>query len=307
MTDEDAASAVDVVIVAFNSATRLRALLPTVVGADGIGVVVVVDHGADGSASIAEAAGAVAVRDPSNPGFGAGQNHGRKLTSAPFVLVLNPDLTIDIDAVVRAVGSFADPTVAGVQGVIRRASTGAPERSAGRLIGPWHLWGRLVHARALLRVGPVRTVARRSARFSDHVDRVTVGPRPVEALGATATLFRLEALNGVGGFDERIFMYGEDQDLCARLGAAEWQLLTVPDEWAVHGDGESAPSSWERERAFWNGTLSYAALHWSMPGWLAGLAAGIVRTFTLAARRPRRSVSVVRGLVVEPIRLRRAR
>ncbi len=38
MTDEDAASTVDVVIVAFNSAARLRALLPTVVGANGIGI-----------------------------------------------------------------------------------------------------------------------------------------------------------------------------------------------------------------------------------------------------------------------------
>jgi N-acetylglucosaminyl-diphospho-decaprenol L-rhamnosyltransferase len=307
MTDEDAASTVDVVIVAFNSASRLRALLPTVVGASGIGAVVVVDHGADGSASIAEAAGAVSIRDASNPGFGAGQNHGRRLTTAPFVLVLNPDLAVDVDAVIRAVETFADPTIAGVQGVIRSASTGAPERSAGRLIGPWHLWGRLVHARALLRLGPVRHVARRSARFSDHVERVTDRPRPVEALGATATLFRVEALNGVGGFDERIFMYGEDQDLCARLGAAGWRLLTIPDDWAVHGDGESAPSSWDRERAFWNGTLSYAALHWSTPSWLAGLAAGIVRTLTLVARRPRRFVSVVRSLVVEPIRLRHVR
>ena len=57
-------------------------------------------------------------------------------------------------------------------------------------------------------------------------------------------------------------MYGEDQDLCARLGAAGWRLLSVPEDWAVHGDGESSPSSWDRERAFWNGTLSYAALHW---------------------------------------------
>ena len=260
MTDEDAASTIDVVIVAFNSAARLRVLLPTVVGAYGIGTVVVVDHGADGCASIAEAAGAVSIRDASNPGFGAGQNNGRRLTTAPFVLVLNPDLTIDIGAVTRAVGAFADPTIAGVQGVIRAASTGAPERSAGRLFGPWHLWGRLTHARALLRIGPVRGLVRRSARFSDHVDRVPERPRTVEALGATATLFRVAALNSVDGFDERIFMYGEDQDLCVRLGAAGWRLLTVPEDWAVHGDGESAPSSWDRELAFWNGTLSYAAL-----------------------------------------------
>jgi GT2 family glycosyltransferase len=102
-------------------------------------------------------------------------------------------------------------------------------------------------------------------------------------------------------------MYGEDQDLCARLGAAGWRMLTVPGEWAVHGDGESAASSWDRELAFWNGTLSYAELQWSTPEWHAGLAAGIVRALTLAVRRPRGFVSVVRRLVVEPIHLRRVR
>jgi GT2 family glycosyltransferase len=223
------------------------------------------------------------------------------------VLVLNPDLTIDIDAVTRAVEHFEDPTIAGVQGIIRAASTGAPERSAGRLLGPWHLVGRLTHARALLRIGLVRAVVRRSAHFSDHVDRVPDRLRPVEALGSTATLFRAEALACVGGFDERIFMYGEDQDLCARLGEAGWQLLSAPDDWAVHGDGESAPSTWDRERAFWNGTLSYAALHWSTRSWLLGLTAGIGRSLGLIARRPRHIRSVVQSLVAEPIRLRSAR
>ena len=305
MTDEDAPSAVDVVIVAFNSAARLRTLLPTIVSAHGIGMVVVVDHGSDDSASVAEAAGAVSIRDASNPGFGAGQNNGRTRTTAPFLLILNPDLTIDIGAVTRALGAFVDPTIAGVQGVIRSAATGSPERSAGRLIGPWHLWGRLIHARALLRIGLVQGLVRRSASFSDHVDRATERPRRVEALGATATLFRVEALNSVDGFDERIFMYGEDQDLCARLGAAGWGLLTLPDEWAVHGDGESSPSSWDRERAFWNGTLSCAALHWETAPWFLGVLAATARAITLGVRRPRHTGAALRSVLFEPLLLRR--
>ena len=202
--------------------------------------------------------------------------------------------------------AFADPTIAGVQGVIRAASTGASERSAGRLLGPWHLWGRLTHARSCCGSAPY--VASRAVRLASPItSTASPRPRPVEALGATATLFRVAALNSVDGFDERIFMYGEDQDLCVRLGATGWRLLSLPEDWVVHGDGESAPSSWCRELAFWNGTLSYAALNWSTPEWLVGLAAGIGRSIGLIARRPGQVRSVVKGLMIEPTRLRRTR
>ena len=249
MTDEDAASTIDVVIVAFNSAARLRALLPTIVGAYGIGTVVVVDHGADGSAGIAEAAGAVSIRDASNPGFGAGQNNGRRLTTAPFVLVLNPDLTIDIGAVTRVSRSL--------RGSDDRRRTGrhpggddgrarAQRRATLRAVAP--LGAADPRPRACCGSDAVRGLARRSARFSDHVDRVSERPRPVEAARRDCDpVPSRSALNSVDGFDERIFMYGEDQDLCVRLGAAGWRLLTVPEDWAVHGDGESALSSWNRE------------------------------------------------------------
>jgi GT2 family glycosyltransferase len=49
-----------------------------------------------------------------------------------------------------------------------------------------------------------------------------------------ATLFRREAFDAVGGFEPRIFMYGEDVDLSWRLRARGWRLLYQPKLACVH-------------------------------------------------------------------------
>jgi GT2 family glycosyltransferase len=49
-----------------------------------------------------------------------------------------------------------------------------------------------------------------------------------------ATLFRREAWEAVGGFDEALFMYGEDVDLSWRLRAAGWRLTYQPRCAVVH-------------------------------------------------------------------------
>src|SRR3712207_8596353 len=43
---------------------------------------------------LAVAAGARVLNDPTNPGFGAGQNRGIQATAAPYVLLVNPDARV---------------------------------------------------------------------------------------------------------------------------------------------------------------------------------------------------------------------
>lgn len=298
-------TSIDVVLVAYRSDHVIGAAVDRAQALGG--TVVVVDNGDGGSACRAAARGALAVCDPSNPGFGTGQNRGLAFTDSEFVLLCNPDAEIDPAAVLAGAELLRSrPDVAAVQGVIVNRGTGQPERSAGVEVGPVHLLGRAVGAKVLLGLPVVGALARRSSVLRDHADRVPSQPVDVESLAAATILVRRRAMDDVGGFDESYFLYGEDIDLCHRLRAAGWALVTVPQVWATHVSGGSATSSWSREANWWGGTMQFGARWWSGPAWTIALVAAMVRWSRLAVRHPLHGRAALMAMVVEPVRRRAA-
>jgi hypothetical protein len=105
-------------------------------------------------------------------------------------------------------------------------------------------------------------------------------------LGA-ALLVRGETLAGVGGFDERYFMYCEEVDLCRRIQAAGWQIYCVPAAEIVHLVGQSTRQF--RDRMFVALWRSRFLMYDKHEGWLfRRLARWLVRLGLWAeARRAR--------------------
>lgn len=276
---------IDVVVVAYGSRDLLPSCLLAATSIPHLANVVVIDHGTDGSAEVARSMGAEAACDPSNPGFGAGQNRGVRLGTAPFLLLLNPDAIIEPHSVANGIRAFADPRVAVVQGAVV-GPDGKLERSQGRALGPLHLVGRALHLRPLLgRPGVQRLVARMPI-LGDTADRAVATPTEVAALAATAILVRRSCFETVGGFDERYFLYGEDLDLGRRLRDAGYRLVALPGSWARHQSGASSTSSWSRELQWWAGTLSYAIAWWSGPALVVAALASLVVWARLVIARP---------------------
>jgi GT2 family glycosyltransferase len=299
--------AFDVVIVAYESREVIGTCVAAARSLPDVGAVVVVDHGDDGSGAIAASAGALVVPNPANPGFGAGQNRGVAATTAPVLLLCNPDAVVAPEGIVAGLALLsAEPEVGAVQGAITNRATGAPERSGGRELGPVHLVGRALGARRLLQWRPVRALARRVAPVADHVIRVPDAPVVVETLAATALLVRRAAFDEVGGFDEAYFLYGEDLDLCRRLRARGWRLVALPEPFAVHESGASAASATARELTWWRGTMQFAARWWSPEAWAWAVASAGVRWCRLAVRSPVGARRAWREMVADPLRERRA-
>lgn len=294
---------IDVVVVAYNSADVLPRCLDAAAKIDGVETVVVVDHGGDGSASVAQERGVAAITNPGNPGYGAGQNRGRVMGTAPYVLMLNPDAEINAAGVARGVAVLDErPEVALVQGVIESDIDWTPERSSGAL-RPIHLWGRALALRMWLDQPVVRRVAARIPALTDHAVRTPNEPTDVSSLAAVAVLARRDAIDAIDGFDEqRYFLYGEDLDLSRRLREAGWSLVALPDRWAAHRSGASSASNWDREVEWWRGTLAYGRRWWSMVDVVSGTLAAAVMVARLIIRRPR---STRRALTIfQPRRLR---
>ena len=94
---------------------------------------------------------------------------------------------------------------------------------------------------------------------------ITHSPLPRKPDGNFCTWFvmggfflnRISAWHEIGGFDEQIFLYNEDVDLCLRATKAGRCLMVVPDAVVVHAGGQSSAVTWRvRWRKDWHQTWS---------------------------------------------------
>ena len=185
---------------------------------------VVVDNGsADGSTELvrAEFPGATVVALARNRGFGGGVNVGLERSSGEFVLLLNNDATVEPEAVGELLRvAEAAPDVAAVAAQMRFADRPQTINSAG--IGIDRLgvvYDRLVGV---------------SASASERA--------PAEVFGASggAALWRRAALESVGRFDERFFVYLEDADVAWRARMRGWRALYAPGAIVYHHHSATA-------------------------------------------------------------------
>ncbi len=207
---------IDVIIVTFNSAAVVERALRSL--PRGVNVIVVDNASADQSVSIARAEGAVCISCESNLGFGRASNLGAKKSNAEFLFFMNPDAALCEDALKT----------------MYRAATCFPD--AG-IVGP-----RLIDAEG-------RTSFRHSSILHPLTGDIVKTPCEPEAvcciplLTGAALLCRRAAFEQVGGFDENIFLYYEDDDLCLRLGRAGWSLICEPAAKVFHASGQSSPQT----------------------------------------------------------------
>lgn len=271
------APALSAVVVNWNSGPHLRgaldALFAYLPGGDW-DVTVVDNASSDGSEGCAEGRGPRCrlLRNTGNRGFGAAVNQAVAATAAPCVLIVNPDCRIEPESVATLAAALqadgecglAGPAVFGDDGVVQGSARGDPDMLTG-------LFGRSAVLRRLL---PASAAARRNVRDAELAGAGRGGAR-VDWVSGACMLVRRRALEAVGGFDERYFLYWEDADLCRRLRAAGWSVRYVPAARVRHAGGVSARSAGSAAaRAFHESAFLYYATHvapgrWSARRWLA--------------------------------------
>ncbi len=223
---------------------------------------VVVDNAStDGSAaSVAEFAPMVRlVQNTVNVGFSRGVNQGLAASTAPLVLIMNPDCRLVAGAVATLRGvldarpdcAIAGPRILNPDGSVQGSARGDPDMLTG-LFGRTALLGRLV---------PFLPVAKRNV-VAEEAIRSGEKSVVVDWLSGACMLARRTALEQVGGFDERFFLYWEDADLCRRLRAGGHHVRYVPAATAIHRVGQSSRSARTFAiRAFHRSAYLYYATH----------------------------------------------
>ncbi len=235
---------VSIVIVSFNARKHLERCLEAVAG--GAHEVVVVDNASeDGSpALVRERFPAVKLVElPENAGFGAANNAGMEVAGGDLFLLLNSDAWPVGDAIERLAAFAAERPRAGIVGPRLRNPDGSLQRSVRGWPTTWRLATEYLFLR---RLG--RGTQAFNAFYGAGFDHTSI--RSVEVLKGAVLLVRREAYATVGGFDPAFFMYGEEMDLCYRVGRAGWEVVFDPDAEFVHVGGVSTGARWGERPAF---------------------------------------------------------
>ncbi|MDQ1431565.1 MAG: N-acetylglucosaminyl-diphospho-decaprenol L-rhamnosyltransferase [Actinomycetota bacterium] len=224
------------VVVNYESGPLLLACVESLLADTSAGApeVVVVDNGSrDGSiAVLREARPAVRVIEPGrNLGYAAAANRGTAVTTAPVIVVCNPDLEVLPGTAAAMWARFAaEPDLAAVGPALRNPD-GSRYPSARTHPAVLDAIGHAV-------VGRVRPRNRFTRKYR-QLDVDWTRSRDVDWLSGAMLFLRRAAVDSVGGWDEHYFMYMEDVDLCWRLRRLGWRIAYEPAGEATHVQGAS--------------------------------------------------------------------
>lgn len=215
---------VTAIVVTWNSSRLIPDLAKTIEGIESLCNIIISDNASDDSTvELAEEMipGVRIIRNAMNGGFGYGNNRALSICDTEYVLLLNSDASITRSSLDKLVSTLErNPGAAGVQPLVR-------------------LWGWPL---ITLSAGAAMTEYGRGydfdfMHFQPFPERLTV---EVPCITAALSLFRTDALRKAGGFDENIFMYYEDVDLCLRLRGMGYSFLMEPEAEGIHRMGASS-------------------------------------------------------------------
>lgn len=269
-----------VVVVAFHAPDALRTCLSQM--AHQLPVTVVDNSSDEAVREVARQENARYIDAGGNIGFGAGVNIALRnlVNGLPLdILLVNPDVEIGADALSCLAAQLHQPGWEDVAVVAPRLMypDGRAQRVSWPFPSPWRAW---LEGAGL-------------GRFNRAQDYV---------VGAVMAM-RFEAIEQVGLFDERFFLYAEETDWQRRAHALGWRSAVSEEQVAVHVGGGTSTDSLRREHLFHAGGETYVRKWFGARGWwwyrLAVMAGAAVRGLVLPRderlRARRRLVLYLRG------------
>lgn len=199
------------------------------------------------------------IHNPLNPGFGAAHNMAIKNAieiGSKYHLVLNPDVYFAVGTLEEIVKFMEDNEEVGNLMPKIYYPNGAIQYLCKLLPTPYDWIGR--------RFNPYKKMVEKrneifELRFTGYNQIMEV-----PYLSGCFMFLRLEALKKIGLFDENIFMYGEETDLCRRLISRGYKTVFNPSVSIIH---EFQKGSHKSLRLTWIGIKS-AIYYFNKWGWL---------------------------------------
>jgi N-acetylglucosaminyl-diphospho-decaprenol L-rhamnosyltransferase len=217
--------------VNYRSGPALAVCLETLVaGAGGLELeIVVVDNGSDdGSLDLARRSVPVlhVLGAGENIGFAAGHNLALAATSAPWILMVNPDARLVSGDLATFVGGAERDERVGLAGPRLTDPHGALIWSQRRRPTVRRA---LADALGLSRLADLGVAVRNPSRYERRASTAW--------LSGAVLLVRRAMVRDVGPLDDQFFLYWEETDWCLRAGLRSWEVEYLPEITFEHDGG----------------------------------------------------------------------
>ena len=221
-----------IVIVSWNTREVLRRCLASTerhLSEREVETIVVDNASSDGSASMVatDFPAARLIRNVGNVGFGRASNQGMRVARGAWLLLLNSDTMLVDDSVALLHQRLLQTHDVGVAQCQLWLEDGRIQHSAYRFPSVGLALLEAVGAYKLLPkriVGPLMLAGHWSYTSERDVDWVS----------GAFMLVPAEVYRATQGFDEAIFMYGEDMEWCYRIRDRGWRVRYYPSAKIIH-------------------------------------------------------------------------
>ena len=201
-----------------------------------------------------------------NVGFARANNQGLAIARGRYILLLNSDTIVSAVALTELVKFMEARSEAGVCSPRLLGSNGIPQPYA---------FGRDPSLTYLLVRGFSLLVLKRYLHnwAIQHI-------QAVDWVSAACMMIRRQVIEQVGGLDENIFMYFEDNDWCLRIRHAGWKIYYNPDVSVTHLSGQSLQKNLAARTAYYQSLDYFYTKHYGpLAHLLLRIALGAYRLF----------------------------
>ena len=159
-----------------------------------------------------------------NLGFGAGNNFGAKKANGEIIYLLNPDTIINNNIFIAVKSLFENNSDIAIVGTKIVNEYNIQEKSVGRFP---NLFLEILNVLWLSRIYEKFIFNKKIKLRKDKV-------LTVDWVTGSSIFIRKTFYNLVDGFDENIFMYSEEIDLCKRIKKIGGEIVYFPEAEIIH-------------------------------------------------------------------------
>ena len=211
------------------------------------------------------------IKSQENLGFAKGNNLAAKKATGKWLLFLNSDTEI-VPGTIKEMNEFlSNNPKAGISSCNLLNPDGKVQQQGGYLprLSTVAFWALFLDDLPILSQFLPSYQLRRKSFFSDS-------PKKTGWVAGTAMWVLNDLWKKLEGFDESLFMYGEDVELCLRAGKLGWDVMLNPRVSVVHL-GKAGGGKWIQGEI--NGLKHIFKIHkpsWEMPLLKAILGLGMI-------------------------------